>query len=65
LLAAQQHLQTFLFHWRMKAPDHRDTSLTQREGQIIGAQNDTARAAGGTEKAQQWHGQNVEIAQGP
>ena len=29
LLAAQQHLQRFLFHWRMEAANHWDTSLTQ------------------------------------
>jgi hypothetical protein len=49
----------------MEATNHRDTSLPQSQSQIVRAQNDIARAAGGTEKAKQWLGQNVEIAEGP
>jgi len=49
----------------MEAANHRDTSLTQSQSQIVGAQNDITRAASGTEKAQEWPGQNIEIAEGP
>jgi len=49
----------------MKAANYRDTGLTQSQSQIVGAQNDITRAAGGTEKAQERFGQNIEIAAGP
>jgi len=51
--------------WCLEAANHRDTSLTQGQSQIVSAQNAIARAAGGTDKAQQGHGQHVEMAEGP
>ena len=65
LCPAQKHVQALLFHWRMKATDNRHLGLAQRQGQIIGAQNNVTRAAGGAEQAEQRRLENVEIADGP
>jgi hypothetical protein len=49
----------------MKAADHWDAGSAQGLGQIVGAQDDVARAAGRTEQAKQAGVQNLEIANRP
>src|SRR5208283_3434016 len=62
-IAAQEDVQTFFFHWRMKTADDAAPGVTPLGGLVVGGEDDAAGATGGTEQRGFRQGEQVEVAQ--
>ena len=63
--SSKQQLEALLFHGRMKAADDGDAGIAQGAGDVVGKQDDLARAPFRAEQAQQGSGQDPEVPDRP